>query len=1386
MNGNVSEPSEALLDGGLGSSEYGYYVGADNVRAGSVVLDFRNSKIRFASPKMLSNSCLSESNSGGGQMILDFENSVIRSTGDATKLFGGDNSNYRSRDGCKFIGSSFLGASYDKYFQESGSVPSAGESSSGCFVGAQRDASVASPFQTNYRQARLSRGESNAETDIGLSSFFRLFDMNNNVFAPRQKRVPSVLKSLGRKRARSVNMVGTAVEADNFNLSNGYNGVDMNSNVFDPRQKRVPSVLKSLGRKRARSVNIVGTAVEADNFNLLDGYNGGVTLRGKVVSQWPRDPPNEVKELFRDKGFQENIRAYNQMFAMTSFGACIDDSVNKRRGPYVFKISGQIYHWIGSLCPEPGNPPRFLQLYIYDTQNEVANRIHHFTEDNSSQLDPEIVSSLIRVLDEHNELVQLFRTARDRIEVGAIPDFRIRIFNVVRVREYDLPTSGTLGVIVFESGPNTITDYDVIIESRNGFPQRVNKLHPLYMSLQFPLLFVYAARAARGDREGSKIDGRIILPRTFTGGPHYMYSHYLDALAICRVLGNPQHFITFTCNVNWPEIKRHMQRLSGLTTADRAGVVKHGLRHCHTLLWVKPKDKIQNASDIDRYISAELPDPETDPQGYGVVSEMMVHGPCGPLNSEAGTEKIGAKIVRTVGESPSETDNASIKRDEIQNFIDGRFICPHEACWRILEYEIHSRQPAVQILSVHLENIQSVTFKDSQPLISITFAKNSCGIRTLKAAGDDNEELRGCKTFEDIRTVNKRLYPTFRAACEALGLLGDDKEWHTALEEAAFSATSQQLRSLFAQILIFCDVADPLRLWKSYWRKMSDDVPRTVSDSLHIKYLYMNDPELEGGALYELEVILNTFSKTVSDFGLPPLSKKIRDELKNKELMEEKSYNRVELAREVSFSVPKLNTEQGTIYDMVLGAATANKQEMIFVYGHGGTGKTFLWKTLINTMQSQGKIVLAVASSGITSLLLPAGRTAHSRFKLPLDLTDESLCNIKKNTHAASLLAKTSLIIWDESPMNDRRCFEALDRTLRDILDAPDILFRGKTIFLGGDFRQTLPVKKGASKSKIVCASIAESELWHHFKICKLKENMRLMQPGLSKDEKKRATNFASWLLEIGDGKIGTVEEKSEDNMTANCISDLKPGAKNKILEAKSVRFTCKDTITNVNTSRDWYYQSCNDCFMKVTGRNGEAYCVNHGLQKTGYRYNFKAFLTDESATALVTFFTPNADVLTGSSCTQLVKKYGVPDPRDFRDEILSLNGRTHIFQVHYNPSCVKGRVDLYFDDILYKPLQIAGPSQIEEIPTDPLPVGTPTQLTGISDSAQTITVTPLPTTPKTPGTYPRAIALIKTTPGTTEGQSSDTPDPVAKTTTKNIKRALFGQQPPVESKKKE
>ncbi|GKD40982.1 hypothetical protein Tco_1261189 [Tanacetum coccineum] len=66
---------------------------------------------------------------------------------------------------------------------------------------------------------------------------------------------------------------------------------------------------------------------------------------------------------------------------------------------------------------------------------------------------------------------------------------------------YELPTSQGLGGIVFESGPKSRNDYDVIIEARGGPPQRINKLHQSFMYLQFPLLFVYAMLGRNGRLE---------------------------------------------------------------------------------------------------------------------------------------------------------------------------------------------------------------------------------------------------------------------------------------------------------------------------------------------------------------------------------------------------------------------------------------------------------------------------------------------------------------------------------------------------------------------------------------------------------------------------------------------------------------------------------------------------------------------------------------------------------------------------------------------------------------------------------------------------------------------------------------------------------------------
>ena len=59
---------------------------------------------------------------------------------------------------------------------------------------------------------------------------------------------------------------------------------------------------------------------------------------------------------------------------------------------------------------------------------------------------------------------------------------------------------------------------------------------------------------------------------------------------------------------------------------------KRGLPHAHILLFLEDDDKIRTTTHIDRFISAEIPDKNEDPKLYKIVTDHMMHGPCGPEN----------------------------------------------------------------------------------------------------------------------------------------------------------------------------------------------------------------------------------------------------------------------------------------------------------------------------------------------------------------------------------------------------------------------------------------------------------------------------------------------------------------------------------------------------------------------------------------------------------------------------------------------------------------------------------------------------------------------------------------------------------------------------------
>jgi RecG-like helicase len=235
-------------------------------------------------------------------------------------------------------------------------------------------------------------------------------------------------------------------------------------------------------------------------------------------------------------------------------------------------------------------------------------------------------------------------------------------------------------------------------------------------------------------------------------------------------------------------------------------------------------------------------------------------------------------------------------------------------------------------------------------------------------------------------------------------------------------------------MLLFCNLKDERNFYEKNWIKMIDDIKHRLTLKYYpIKYC-PTEEELHDLLIEELDDIFSKNGVNINNFNLPQKSKQYTSDRSNQLIEQEINYDIDSLQEEANRLYLQLNNRQKEAYHQIIDSVLNNKPNFFFVSGHGGTGKTFLWTAIVAYLRAQTKIVLTVASSGVASLLLPNGRTAHSRFRIPVDIDELSICDIKRGTKLAQLLIETSLIIWDEALMTNKQCFEALDRSLRDIL----------------------------------------------------------------------------------------------------------------------------------------------------------------------------------------------------------------------------------------------------------------------------------------------------------------------------------------------------------------
>jgi hypothetical protein len=116
--------------------------------------------------------------------------------------------------------------------------------------------------------------------------------------------------------------------------------------------------------------------------------------------------------------------------------------------------------------------------------------------------------------------------------------------------------------------------------------------------------------------------------------------------------------------------------------------------------------------------------------------------------------------------------------------------------------------------------------------------------------------VRGATSFSEIRIVGGHEYPTFRLACQSLGLHGDDQEWSYALDDAAQWTTPYQLKQLFVIILLFCEVLDPLKLYTDHSSHMSEDIVYRVNRVTSNSNSSSMETFVASSLLFELEKIL--------------------------------------------------------------------------------------------------------------------------------------------------------------------------------------------------------------------------------------------------------------------------------------------------------------------------------------------------------------------------------------------------------------------------------------------------------------------------------------------------------------------------------------------------
>ncbi|XP_074327665.1 uncharacterized protein LOC141665579 [Apium graveolens] len=431
----------------------------------------------------------------------------------------------------------------------------------------------------------------------------------------------------------------------------------------------------------------------------------------------------------------------------------------------------------------------------------------------------------------------------------------------------------------------------------------------------------------KGDSNPENVGKATILPASFTGSKRYMNQYFKDALAICRMLGQPSLFLTMTTNIKWPEIQRMLKFLTGVDVVDAPDVVarvfkmkvdqmvdqiknknyfgrlmhviefqKRGLPYAHMLIWLHPKDRPKTKYQIDKMVSTEIPDPSIDPVGYKDVKNYMIHGPCG-------TDCVNSPCMA---------------KGNCTKHFPKRYIFSSEASWRIFGFDIHSRWPSVERLPIHLPNDKHVSFRNSQNLQEV--CDNAASKKSkLEAWFDAKKIYPEAKKFHLIR-ISKQAYLASTTRIKGVISFDDLKTVHGHIHKSFHEA---------CVALVYSPISHPRSLWDTHWGCMSDDIVLVRQHLTNNPNLCLSDYDIQNYAFAEIEKLLNDIGKRLRNFpNMPFPGEAYFFNSENRLILEETSYDTEDIKKIHEKNHSLLNDEQKRVYDSILD--NINQKKVVF------------------------------------------------------------------------------------------------------------------------------------------------------------------------------------------------------------------------------------------------------------------------------------------------------------------------------------------------------------------------------------------------------------------------------------------------------------------------